>query len=163
MLVPPPPPLVVGDVFFGVLAVRVRSSHAAPLLIPNLSTARSSFEALALLLSRGSCLYRLVGIAWCVVKSEVRVESSLGSTPGKSILITGSSMCSSFVSRQRTRDNSPANGIKKVPFGEVRGRNDALANSFQVSSYPRLLFFCGGDASVSFFYEVSEASVMEKY
>lgn len=42
----------------------------------------------------------------------------------------------------------------KVAFGEVRGKNDALANSFQISSYPRLVFFCGGDAGVSFPYEV---------
>lgn len=43
----------------------------------------------------------------------------------------------------------------KVAFGEVRGKNDALANSFQISSYPSLVFFCDGDAGVSFPYEVS--------
>lgn len=47
----------------------------------------------------------------------------------------------------------------KVAFGEVRGRNDALANSFQISSYPSLVFFCGGDAGVSFPYEVRLGSV----
>ncbi|CAM9355383.1 unnamed protein product [Ectocarpus sp. 8 AP-2014] len=41
----------------------------------------------------------------------------------------------------------------RVAFGEVRGKNDALANSFHISSYPSLVFFCGGDAGVSFPYE----------
>lgn len=47
--------------------------------------------------------------------------------------------------------------VRKVAFGEVRGKNDALANSFRISSYPRLVFFCGGDAGVSFPYEVRHA------
>ncbi|CAM9662597.1 unnamed protein product [Sphacelaria rigidula] len=41
----------------------------------------------------------------------------------------------------------------RVAFGEVRGRNDALATSFQVASYPKLVFFCNGDPNVSFTYE----------
>ncbi|CAN0056968.1 unnamed protein product, partial [Hapterophycus canaliculatus] len=41
----------------------------------------------------------------------------------------------------------------QVAFGEVRGKNDALANSFHISSYPSLVFFCGGDAGISFPYE----------
>lgn len=44
--------------------------------------------------------------------------------------------------------------FRQVAFGEVRGKNDALANSFHISSYPSLVFFCGGDAGVSFPYEV---------
>ena len=47
----------------------------------------------------------------------------------------------------------------QVAFGEVRGKNDALANSFLISSYPRLVFFCGGDTSVSFPYEVRPMGV----
>lgn len=49
--------------------------------------------------------------------------------------------------------------LGKVAFGEVRGKNDALANSFHISSYPSLVFFCGGDAGVSFPYEVRHACV----
>lgn len=41
----------------------------------------------------------------------------------------------------------------RVAFGEVRGKNDALANSFQISTYPTLVFFCNGDSNVSFAYE----------
>lgn len=45
----------------------------------------------------------------------------------------------------------------QVAFGEVRGKNDALANSFQISTYPTLVFFCNGDSNVSFAYEVRRA------
>ncbi|CAM9476715.1 unnamed protein product [Discosporangium mesarthrocarpum] len=41
----------------------------------------------------------------------------------------------------------------RVAFGEVRGRNDALARAFYVDSQPKLLFFCGGDAAATFAYE----------
>ncbi|CAM9204242.1 unnamed protein product, partial [Choristocarpus tenellus] len=41
----------------------------------------------------------------------------------------------------------------RVAFGEVRGKNDALAQAYFVLSQPQLIFFCGGDGAVTFPYE----------